>query len=119
MPLPYLGVFSYKKELNQGSILNFWKLQIIFKSQRKLANVFWFKGHSHYDLVSAVVHKYTRGNCSSSYCGFALDILKNPKEIAICNQLLISNNIPYLDKFDVLAHTHNKIYSWNHSNLAL
>ena len=47
MSLPYLGDISLqtKTKLKKSfkGILNFCKLQFVFKSQRKLANVFWFK----------------------------------------------------------------------------
>ena len=51
------------------NILNCCKLQIVFKSQRKLANVFRFKDRLPFDLVSGVVYKYTCGRCSSSHYG--------------------------------------------------
>ena len=87
------------------------KLQIVFKSQRKLANVFRFKARLPLDLVPAVICKYTRGRCNSSYYGetdrhlkvrFGEDIgtspltfskIKSSKEIAICDHLLSCNNI--------------------------
>ena len=37
-------------------LLNSYKLQIIFKSQRKLSNVFRFKDRLPFDLVSGVVY---------------------------------------------------------------
>ena len=61
-------MFSYKSKLRKcfKGILNC-KLQIIFKSQRKLANVFRLEDRLTFDLVSGVVYKYTCGRCNSSY----------------------------------------------------
>ena len=71
--LPYLGDISLqtrtKLRKSFESILNCCKLQIVFKSQRKLANVFRFKDHLPFDLVSGVVYKYACGRCNSSYYG--------------------------------------------------
>ena len=50
-------------------IMNCRKFQIVFKSQRKLANVFRFKDCLPFDLVCGVVYKYTCGRCNSSYYG--------------------------------------------------
>ena len=73
LSLPYLGDVSLqtrtKLRKSFKGILNCCKLQIVFKSQRKLANVFWFKDHLPFDLVSRVVYKHTCGRCNSSYYG--------------------------------------------------
>ena len=73
LSLPYLGDVSLqtrtKLRKSFKGILNCCKLQIVFKSQRKLANVFWFKDHLPFDLVSCVVYKHTCGRCNSSYYG--------------------------------------------------
>ena len=107
-------------------ILNCCKLQIVFKSQRKLASVFRFKDRLPYDLVSGVVYKYTCGSCKSSYygetdrhlkvrCGEHIGIspltskkIKPSKESAILGHLLICNNIPSFDEFSILAHGNNR-----------
>ena len=66
LSLPYVGNISLqtrtKLKKSFKGILNCCKLQIVFKSQRKLANVFRFKDRLPYDLVSGVVYK-------SSYYG--------------------------------------------------
>ena len=49
--------------------MNCCKFQIVFKSYRKLANVFGFKDRLPFNLVSGVIHKYTCGRCNSSYYG--------------------------------------------------
>ena len=73
LPLPYLGDISLQtgtkvRKSFKGS-LNCRKLQIIFKSQRKLDNVFRFRDCLPFDLVSEVVCKYTSRRHNSSYCG--------------------------------------------------
>ena len=63
LSLPYLGEISLqtrtKLRKSLKGLLNSCKLQIIFKSQRKLSNVFRFKDHLLSDLVSGVAYKYT------------------------------------------------------------
>ena len=59
----------YKLELSQGNLSNSCKLQIAFKSQRKLSNDFRFKDRLPFDLVSGVVYRYTCGRCNSTYYG--------------------------------------------------
>ena len=107
-------------------MLNCCKLQIFFKSQRKLASVFRFKDHLPYDLVSGAVYKYTCGSCKSSYysetdrhlkvrCAEQIGIslltwkkIKPSKESAISEHLSICNNIPSFDEFSILAHGNNR-----------
>ena len=48
-------------------LLNSCKLQIVFKSQSKLSNVFRFKDRLPFNLVSGVVYKYTCGRCNCTY----------------------------------------------------
>ena len=50
-------------------LLNSCKLQIDFKSQKTLSNVFRFKDGLPFDLVSRVVYKYTCDGCNSTYYG--------------------------------------------------
>ena len=69
--LPYLGLISLQVRTKirnaMKSTLNCCKLQVIFKNERKLSNVFRFKDRVSYDLVSGVVYEYTCGRCNSSY----------------------------------------------------
>ena len=44
--------------------LNCSKLQVIFKNERKLSNMFRFKDPVPYDIVSGVVYKYRCGRCN-------------------------------------------------------
>ena len=73
LSLPYLGDISLqtrtKFRKSFKGILNCRKHQIVFKSQRKLTNVFRFKDRLPFDLVSGVVDKYTYGRCNSSCYG--------------------------------------------------
>ena len=49
------------------SATNCCKLQVIFKSERNLSNMFRYKDSAPYDLVSDVVYEFTCGRCNSSY----------------------------------------------------
>ena len=73
LSLPYLGEISLqtrtKLRKSLKGLLNSCKLQIVFKSQRKLSNLFRFKDRLPYDLVSGVVYKYMCGRCNSTYYG--------------------------------------------------
>ena len=73
LSLPYLGDLSLqtrtKLRKSFKGILNCCKFQIVFKSYRKLANVFGFKDRLPFNLVSGVIYKYTYGRCISSYYG--------------------------------------------------
>ena len=107
-------------------ILNCCKLQIVFKSQRKLANVFRLKERLTFDLVSGVVYKYTCGRCNSFRYGEAdrhLKVrsgehigisplkfrkVKPSKESATRDHLLNCNNILSFIKFTILAYGHHK-----------
>ena len=73
LSLPYLGKISLqtrtKLRKSLKGLLSSCKLQIVFKSQRKLSSVFHFKDHLPFDLVSGVAYKYTCGRCNSTYYG--------------------------------------------------
>ena len=130
LSLSYLGNISVQtrtklKKPFKG-ILSCCKLQIVFKSQRKLANMFRFKDRLPYDLVSGVIYKYMCGSCRSFYygemdrhlkvrCGEHTGIspltskkIKPLKESAIRDHLLICNNVPSFDEFSILAHGNNR-----------
>ena len=112
--LPYLGDIPLKTRTKLRKsfkgILNFCKLQIIFKNQRNLANVFQFKDRLLFDLVSWLV--YTCGRFNSSYYSDTVRHLKvrsgehigispmifrkvGAKESAILDYFLNFNNIPW------------------------
>ena len=70
LSLPYLGEISLqtrtKLTKSLKGLLSSCKLQILFKSQRKLSNVFRFKDRLPFDLVSGLVYKYTCSRCNST-----------------------------------------------------
>ena len=128
LSLPYLGDISLqtrtKFRKSFKNILKCCKLQIVFKSQRKLANVFRFKDRLPFDF--GVVYKYTCRMCSSSYYGetdrhlkvrsgehivispLTFRKFKPSKESVISDHLLICNSIPSFDEFTILAYGHHK-----------
>ena len=69
--LPYLRLISLQVKTKirnaMKSTLNCCKLQVIFKNERKLSNVFRFKDRVSYDLVVGAVYGYTCGRFNSSY----------------------------------------------------
>ena len=71
--LPYLGPLSLqtrtKLRKSLKGILNCCKLQIVFKSQNKLAKAFRFKDRIPKELTSGVVYKFQCGLCNESYYG--------------------------------------------------
>ena len=71
--LYYLEPFSLQNRTNLEKslkgILNSCKLQIVFKSQSKLAKAFRFKDSIPKGLTSAVVQKFQCGLCNKSYYG--------------------------------------------------
>ena len=71
--LLYLGALSLqtrtKLRKSLKGMLNCCKLQIVFKSQNKLAKAFRFKDRIHKKLTSGVVYKFQCGHCNESYYG--------------------------------------------------
>ena len=130
LSLPYRGDICLQTRTkfikSFKSFLNCCKLQIVFKSQMKLANVFRFKDRLPFDLVSGVVYKYTCGRCNSCYYGetdrrlkvrsgehigispLTFRRVKPSKESAIRDHLLNCNNMPSFDEFTILAYGHHK-----------
>ena len=128
--MPYLGEISLqtrtKLRKSFKGLLNSCKLQIVFKSQRKLSNIFGFKDCLPFDLVSGVVYKYTCGRCNSTYYGemdrhlkvrsgehigilpLTFKKTKPSKESAICDHLLNCNNVPSFEEFTILVNGNKK-----------
>ena len=122
LSLPYLGEISLqtrtKLRKSFESLLNSCKLQIFFKSQRKLSSVFHFKDCLTFDLVS--------GRCNSTYYGetdrhlkvrsgehtgispLTFKKTKPSRESAIRDHHLNCNNIPSFEEFTILAKGNNK-----------
>ena len=130
LSLPYLGEISLQTRSSLRNslkgLLNSCKLQTVFKSQRKLSNVFRFKGCLPSDLVSRVVHKYTCDRCDSTYSGetdrhlkvrsgehigispLTFKKTKTSKESVIRDHLLNCNNISTFEEFTILTKRNNK-----------
>ena len=124
LSLPYFGEISLqirtmlRKSLKD--LLNSFKLQIVFKSQRKPSNFFRFKDRLPSDLVSEVAYKYTCSRYNSYYDGemdrqskvrseehtvispLTFKKTKSSKESAIRDHLLNCNNIPSFEEFTIL-----------------
>ena len=130
LPLPFLGniYLQLRTKLRKSfkSILNCSKVQIAFKSQRKLSSQLRFKEPLPYDLMSNVVYKYTWGRCNSSYYGetdrhlkvrtgehiglspLTFKKCKPSKESAVHNHLLFCENDLSFEEFSVLAKASSK-----------
>ena len=71
--LPYLGTISpqirAKLPKSINGVLNFCKLQVIFKSPNKLCKNFCFKDPVPQILTSGVVYMFQCGLCNESYYG--------------------------------------------------
>ena len=107
-------------------LLNSCKLESVFKSQRKLSNVFRFKDHLPSDLVSGVAYKYMCGRCNSTYyretdrhlkvrsrkririSPLTFKKTKPSKESAIRDHLLNCNIILSFGEFTTLTNRINK-----------
>ena len=111
--LLYLGPLSLqtrtKLRKSLKGIFNCCKLQIVFKSQNKLAKAFRFKDRIPKELTSGVVYKFQCGLCNESYYGECIRHLNvrigehirispltkkkvKPKGSAVSNHLLRCNN---------------------------
>ena len=130
LSLPYLGEISLqartKLRKSPKGLLNSCKLQIVFKSQSKLSNVFRFKDHLPSDLVSGVVDKYMCGRCNSTNYGepdrhlkvrsgehigispLTFKKAKPSKESTICDHLLNCNNILSFEEFTIVTNQNHK-----------
>ena len=130
LSLPYFGEVSLQKRTklrkSLKGLLNSCELQIVFKSQRKLSNVFLFIDLLHFGLVFGVVYKYTYGRCNSTYYAetdrhlkarsrehieispLIFKKTKPSKESAIRDHLLNCNNIPFFEEFAILKDGANK-----------
>ena len=61
--------FKPGQNFNKFSKEHCCKIQIVFKNQRNLSNVFHFKDRLPYGLVSCVVYEFQCGRCNASYYG--------------------------------------------------
>ena len=66
--LLFLGELSLQTRKNLQEVfkstLNCCKIQIVFKNQRKLTNIFRFKDRLPCDIVSCIVYKFQSGRCN-------------------------------------------------------
>ena len=121
---PYLGPLSLqtrtKLRKSLKGILNCRKLQIVFKSENKLAKTFRFKDRIPKELTSGVVYKFQCGPCNESYYGECVRQLNvrigehigispltrkkvEPKGSAASDHLLLCNHSPSFENFSVLT----------------
>ena len=127
--LPYLGPLSLqtrtKLRKSLKGILNCCKLQIVFKSQNKLAKAFRFKDRIPKELTSGVVYKFQCGLRNESYYGECVTCLNvtigdrigissltkkkvKPKRSAASDHLLLCNHSPSFENFRVLTNENKK-----------
>ena len=123
--------YSTKRALRANTARNKWlkqalKLQIIFKNQNKLSNIFRFKDPIPTILRSGVVYKFQCGLCNESYYGECVRHLavrsgehigispltskrvQPRKDSAVCHHLLNCNYSPTFEDFSVLCHENEK-----------
>ena len=129
----YLGPLSLqtrtKLRKSLKDILNCCKLQIVFKSQNKLAKAFRFKDRIPKELTSGVIYKFQCGLCNESYYGECIRHLNvrigehigislltkkkvKPKGRAVSNHLLLCIHSPSFENFSVLTNENKNSY-WN------
>ena len=127
--LPYLGPLSLqtrtKLRKSLKGILNCCKLQIVFKSQNKLAKAFHFKDCIPKELISGVIYKFQCGLCNESYYGECIRHLNvrieehigislltkkkvKPKGSAASDHLLLCNHSTSFEDFSVLTKENKK-----------
>ena len=128
--LPFLANLSLqsKRKLRNvlKRVLGCYKIQIVFKSQRNLSNVFRFKDRLPYELISRVVYKFQCGRCNSSYIGetdrhlkvrsgehigissLTFNKVKLSAKSSVRDHLLFCDHSPSFDDFTILTHGNNK-----------
>ena len=128
--LPFLGKLSLQTRTKLQKVLkrtlSCFKIQIVFKNQINLSNVFRFKDRLLYDLVSCVVYKFQCRRCNASYygktdrhlkirsgehigiCSLTFKKVKSSAESSIRHHLLFCNHDPSFDGFTILAQGTNK-----------
>ena len=106
-------------------IPNCCKMQIVFKSQNKLAKAFRFKDCIPKELTSSVVYKFQCGICKEFYYGKCVRHLNvrigehigispltrkkvKPKGSAVSDHLLLCNHSPSFENFSVLTKENKK-----------
>ena len=111
----YLGPLSFQTRTKLKKPLNCCKLQIVFKSQNKLAKTFRFQDYISKELASSNIYEFHCWHCSESYYGECtrhlnvrigeqiriLPLTKNKAEPS--NPLVLCNHSPCLENFSVLT----------------
>ena len=125
---PYLGPLSLhtriKLRKSLKGILNYWILQITFKSKSKLANAFRFTDWIPKELTSGVIYNIQCGLCDEFYgekvrqtnvrfgehTGISQLTKKKvkPKSSAVSNHLLLCNHSPSFESFSRLTKENRK-----------
>ena len=115
-----LSLKTTKLKISLKGTLNCCKLQIVLKSQNKLANGFLSKDRIPKELTSGIVYKFQCGNCNESYHGEYARHLNvslgehigispltkkkvNLKSSAVSDHLLLCNHSPFFESFSVLT----------------
>ena len=110
---------------SRKGILNCFKLQIVFKSQNKLAKAFRFKNRIPKQLTSGVIYKFHCGLYNESYYGECVRHLNarigehigispltrkkvKPQGSAVSDHLLLCNHSPSFENFSVLTKENKK-----------
>ena len=130
--LPYLGMPSLclrtrlQKSINSN--ISFCKIKIIFKSSKRLANVFRFKDKTPLCLLSNIVYKFTCGRCNATYYDetcrhFKVRVgehsgispltnkrSKSRKSTAVKDHMLICDQPVSFDDFKVLASSNSEFH---------
>ena len=127
--LPYLGPLSFQTRTrlrkSLKGILNSCKLQIVFKSQNKLAIAFRFIDRIPKELTSGVGYKLQNGLCNEFYYDECIRHLNvrigehigispltkkkvKPKGSAVSDHLLLCNHSPSFENFSVLTKKNKK-----------
>ena len=129
LALPYLRTLSLqtrtKLRKSLKGIYNCCILQIVFKSQNKLAKSFPSKDRIPKELTSGVVYKFQCGLCNESYYAECVRHLNvrigehigispltrkkvKPKSSAVSDYLLLCNHSPSFENFSVLTKENKK-----------
>ena len=133
--LPYLGIVSQQihKKLYKTikDIIPCCKINLVFKTQRKLSNFFSYKDRICKDLTSGIVYKFQCGGCNASYYGqtkrhFKVRVSEHmgvspltgkvkpssiyTKNTAVKEHMLSCNHRVYMDDFSILAHAESTFF---------
>ena len=120
VPVSLLTITKFKTFFK--GILNFCKLQIVFKSRNTLTKAFCLKCHIPEELISSVIFKFQSGICNEPYywkcvrhlsvrIGEYIGISSKPMVSAVSDGLIHCSHSPCFECFSVL--TKGKKLYWN------